>query len=236
MLDGLKHICFERSQTLGEDGRYFPKPHTTWILYIPSLLSGNWSTGSLYFPWRTGRGERPGDWDPWPLLLCDTSRWFPGHVGWTKNRSFSKIIMHQINAEKFVVWQNFSAFFLTALASWVCWSFSCSEKRRHARQTTTRYAGARRLLYKKSPFRYNKGVQANIKKGKVILWQSKRIRSRIRSGCACIFRKNCASVPEELSAIPLQTEQSSAGWLITIGYSAIPARKFKAICLRCHST
>ena len=27
----------------------------------------------------------------------------------------------------------------------------------------------------------------------------------------CIFRKNCASVPEELSAIPLQTEQSSAG-------------------------
>ena len=26
----------------------------------------------------------------------------------------------------------------------------------------------------------------------------------------CIFRKNCASVPEERSAIPLQTEQSSA--------------------------
>ena len=52
----------------------------------------------------------------------------------------------------------------------------------------------------------------------------------------CIFRKNCASVPEERSAIPLQTEQNSAGRLITIGYSAIPARKFKAICLRCHST
>ena len=30
-------------------------------------------------------------------------------------------------------------------------------------------------------------------------------------GTECIFRKNCASVPEELSAIPLQTEQSSAG-------------------------
>lgn len=28
---------------------------------------------------------------------------------------------------------------------------------------------------------------------------------------ACIFRKNCASVPEERSAIPLQTEQNSAG-------------------------
>ena len=27
----------------------------------------------------------------------------------------------------------------------------------------------------------------------------------------CKFRKNCASVPEERSAIPLQTEQSSAG-------------------------
>ena len=51
----------------------------------------------------------------------------------------------------------------------------------------------------------------------------------------CIFRKNCASVPEERSAIPLQTEQSSAGCLVTIGYSAIPARKFKAICLGCHS-
>ena len=30
-------------------------------------------------------------------------------------------------------------------------------------------------------------------------------------GYSCIFRKNCASVPEERSAIPLQTEQSSAG-------------------------
>ena len=30
-------------------------------------------------------------------------------------------------------------------------------------------------------------------------------------GKDCIFRKNCASVPEERSAIPLQTEQSSAG-------------------------
>ena len=30
-------------------------------------------------------------------------------------------------------------------------------------------------------------------------------------GILCIFRKNCASVPEERSAIPLQTEQSSAG-------------------------
>ena len=29
--------------------------------------------------------------------------------------------------------------------------------------------------------------------------------------CYCIFHKNCASVPEERSAIPLQTEQSSAG-------------------------
>ena len=32
-----------------------------------------------------------------------------------------------------------------------------------------------------------------------------------KSGHRCIFRKNCASVPEERSAIPLQTEQSSAG-------------------------
>ena len=32
-----------------------------------------------------------------------------------------------------------------------------------------------------------------------------------RAYAECIFRKNCASVPEERSAIPLQTEQSSAG-------------------------
>ena len=32
-----------------------------------------------------------------------------------------------------------------------------------------------------------------------------------RKAKKCIFRKNCASVPEERSAIPLQTEQSSAG-------------------------
>ena len=51
----------------------------------------------------------------------------------------------------------------------------------------------------------------------------------------CIFRKNCASVPEERSAIPLQTEQSSAGLLVAIIYSTIPARKFKTICLGCHS-
>lgn len=31
------------------------------------------------------------------------------------------------------------------------------------------------------------------------------------SGIMCKFRKNCASVPEERSAIPLQTEQSSTG-------------------------
>ena len=51
----------------------------------------------------------------------------------------------------------------------------------------------------------------------------------------CIFRKNCASVPEERSAIPLQTEQSPAGLLVAIIYSTIPARKFKTICLGCHS-
>ena len=33
----------------------------------------------------------------------------------------------------------------------------------------------------------------------------------IKKPWECIFRKNCASVPEERSAIPLQTEQSSAG-------------------------
>ena len=51
----------------------------------------------------------------------------------------------------------------------------------------------------------------------------------------CIFRKNCTSVPEERSAIPLQTEQSSAGLLVTVVYSTISARKFKTICLGCHS-
>jgi len=37
------------------------------------------------------------------------------------------------------------------------------------------------------------------------------LRVFLRVFLMCIFRKNCASVPEERSAIPLQTEQSSAG-------------------------
>ena len=45
----------------------------------------------------------------------------------------------------------------------------------------------------------------NAEEGAIIYGISK---SRI---IVCIFRKNCASVPEERSAIPLQTEQSSAG-------------------------
>ena len=57
----------------------------------------------------------------------------------------------------------------------------------------------------------------------------------IKNGQLCIFRKNCASVPEERSAIPLQTEQSLAGLLVTVVYSTILARKFKTICLGCHS-
>ena len=40
---------------------------------------------------------------------------------------------------------------------------------------------------------------------------SKSIRKFFTRFHLCIFRKNCASVPEERSAIPLQTEQSSAG-------------------------
>ena len=41
--------------------------------------------------------------------------------------------------------------------------------------------------------------------------QAEEQRLRQRRMERCIFRKNCASVPEERSAIPLQTEQSSAG-------------------------
>ena len=35
--------------------------------------------------------------------------------------------------------------------------------------------------------------------------------ANVLKAAMCIFRKNCATVPEERSAIPLQTEQSSAG-------------------------
>ena len=48
------------------------------------------------------------------------------------------------------------------------------EHAKRAKQRTTRYAGARRKLYKKSPFRYNEVVQAEtIAKGKVILMANK---------------------------------------------------------------
>lgn len=52
----------------------------------------------------------------------------------------------------------------------------------------------------------------NIEDIKKQLLQDRDFISRIeKSMTECIFRKNCASVPEERSAIPLQTEQSSAG-------------------------
>ena len=40
---------------------------------------------------------------------------------------------------------------------------------------------------------------------------AEKLAAALEVGVDCIFRKNCASVPEEGSAIPLQTEQSSAG-------------------------
>ena len=48
-------------------------------------------------------------------------------------------------------------------------------------------------------------------KTKIIDKKAKTIMFLRRIVIGCIFRKNCASVPEERSAIPLQTEQSSAG-------------------------
>lgn len=45
----------------------------------------------------------------------------------------------------------------------------------------------------------------------IISVYNKDSREPINFWSGCIFRKNCASVPEERSAIPLQTEQSSAG-------------------------
>ena len=44
--------------------------------------------------------------------------------------------------------------------------------------------------------------------GKITMQVDEELKGQIHT---CIFRKNCASVPEERSAIPLQTEQSSAG-------------------------
>ena len=45
----------------------------------------------------------------------------------------------------------------------------------------------------------------------IVLGQGEHVTAVCDSYADCIFRKNCASVPEERSAIPLQTEQSSAG-------------------------
>ncbi len=91
------------------------------------------------------------------------------------------------------------------------------------------------LLPIENPFEYVKSIQKDFD-GSKIQYSDEYYEVTGIENPKCIFRKNCASVPEERSAIPLQTEQNSAGRLITIGYSAIPARKFKAICLRCHST
>ena len=58
-------------------------------------------------------------------------------------------------------------------------------------------------------------------------FKEKRAKELYGNASVCIFRKNCASVPEERSAIPLQTEQSSAGLLFSIVYSAIPTQEIQ---------
>lgn len=83
---------------------------------------------------------------------------------------------------------------------------------------------------------YKKQYEEDVSNGIVPLFSIvNNYEKKVRWIGECIFRKNCASVPEERSAVPLQTEQSSAGLLVTIIYSAIPARKFKTICLGGHS-
>ena len=54
------------------------------------------------------------------------------------------------------------------------------------------------------PGNYNKGNTYSVEEQTVFA-------GFMTKALSCIFRKNCASVPEERSAIPLQTEQSSAG-------------------------
>ena len=61
--------------------------------------------------------------------------------------------------------------------------------------------GCATFVIQKSPFRYNRVVQATIKKGKVILWQSKRIRLHIRSGCVNITSSSLLSIGEKLYII-----------------------------------
>ena len=56
--------------------------------------------------------------------------------------------------------------FISALASFGHWSFSCSEKWKCPKQKTTRCAGARRLLYKNHLSVIYRGVQATIRERK----------------------------------------------------------------------
>ena len=64
------------------------------------------------------------------------------------------------------------------------WRRDSVELAKRARQKTTRYAGARRKLYKNNHLS-NKmlGVQAKTLKGKVIIWPIRPIVCRTQSGC-----------------------------------------------------
>ncbi|MFQ6844401.1 MAG: class I SAM-dependent methyltransferase [Lachnospiraceae bacterium] len=63
------------------------------------------------------------------------------------------------------------------------------------------------LLAEKYPDRHYTGLDLT----PAMIEQAKKKNISNATFVVCIFRKNCASVPEERSAIPLQTEQSSAG-------------------------
>ena len=72
------------------------------------------------------------------------------------------------------------------------------------------------LVYGESQWIYREDLKTEEdlwKNFKYILEQNNkdRLNGEPLSDAECKFRKNCASVPEERSAIPLQTAQSSTG-------------------------
>ena len=84
--------------------------------------------------------------------------------------------------------------------SWVRWSFS-TEKRKRAKYKPPAMR-VRDVCYTKNHLSVIIEVfRPLLKKGKVISWQSKRIRSHIRSGCVSITSSSPLSIEEKLFII-----------------------------------
>ena len=114
----------------------------------------------------------------------------------------SAFLSHE-KASGILIWMSGAFSYGSDRPSWVSWSFSI-EKRKRAKYNPPAMR-VRDVCYTKNHLSVIIGLfRPLLKKGKVIAWQSKRIRSHIRSGCVSITSSSPLSIEEKLFTINIK--------------------------------